>query len=107
MIYEIEHVDCQGNHHFQEVEGHYAARIIARRLALATAFRVIMRKAPPREWRLLIADLETGCTVESPHKFSKREALHFWREWQESSENAILVFWPEWAKASIQIDQSA
>lgn len=107
MIYEIEHVDSQGYHHFQDVEGHHAARIIARRLALATGRRVFMRKAPPREWKLLVADLENGTTIESPHRFSKREAIRLWREWQEKQENAVLVFWPSWAKIAVQIDQSA
>lgn len=100
MIYEIEHIDSLGNHHFQDVEGHAVARQIARRLAMATGRRVIMRKAPPRQWRLLVADLETGELSESPHRLSKREAIELWRDWQAKQEGAVLVFWPAWAKSS-------
>lgn len=107
MLYEIEHTDSQGNHHFQDVMGHHQARIIARRLALATGHRVIIRKSPPREWRLLIANLQTGNMIESEDNLSKREAIKLWRDWQAKQKDAVLIFWPKWAKGTVKTDKTA
>jgi hypothetical protein len=91
---------------FREAIGYEQAKQLARKLAIETGSRTILRKARPRPYKLIIADLETRQAIESPHKLSKREAIAIWRDWQENQENAVLIFWPAWAPKFI-IDLSA
>jgi hypothetical protein len=97
MTYEIEYTDSQGNSRFHDAIGHRSAMAIAKRLALATGRRTIVRKAPYREWNLLVADLQTGELSRSGHSLTKREAIDLWRQWEAKQDNAVLIFWPKWS----------
>jgi len=100
VVFEIEYTDRHsGERVTVEVQGTGAARELARELAMASGHRAVIRRKPKRQWRVLVADLETGEITTIEQRLTVREAAKMFRSWngRARSEHAVCLYWPDWA----------
>lgn len=98
-IFEVSYTGESGQQEVVEVAGHQPACIHARELAKKTGRRTVVRKQPPRNWHVIVADCETGEATRMETVLTGPEATILFQRFNKKakSRQAIAVFWPTWA----------
>jgi hypothetical protein len=97
-IIELEYKDQNGQSHFKDVRGWSAARTLAKAIAKKTGRRVSLRPAPKRPWLVYSIAIDgSQQLIESRHRFTRAEAVEFWKQWRPRAEGSVCVLWPVWA----------
>ena len=98
--FEIEYTDRKsGVLVVMEVSGADAARQLARELAMASGKRAIVRRSPNRQWRVFVADVETGEVTPLDQKLTTREAAIMFKNSNRRAQELgmVCLYWPHWA----------
>lgn len=107
LEFEIEYTDREGQKRYVDIQGWEQARETAKRIAVKTGRRTVVRRIAQRQWRMYAVRLDDLSVVETSLRLTKREAIEFWRQWRELREGAVCVFWPRWAPPLRIVDFSS